>query len=90
MKAMDFENAILALGVEGLVIDEMKMACNSGGHVRQVNGHKDTTTVVWDASGKAFTSSSKTDYESFVDFQSGSAVIGRRLKRATELDLKFV
>ena len=36
MRVKDFEIAIDALSVDGLEIDEFKMAANSGGHVRQV------------------------------------------------------
>ena len=39
MRVAEFEKAIIALGVDGLEIDEFKMVANSGGQVRQVNGH---------------------------------------------------
>lgn len=89
MKINDFEKAIEALCVDGLVIDEMKMKANGGGHVNQANGHTDALTIVWDESGRAFTTSNQEEKEEFIGFNSGKTVIGRRLKRDTVYDLKF-
>jgi len=89
MRIKDFEKAIDELCVEELVIDEVKMKANSGGQVRQVNGHTRTLTVVWDEIGRAFTASLEQKNEDFIELSSGKAVSGRRLKHAHEFDLKF-
>lgn len=84
-----FEKAIEALCVQGLEIDEVKMKADSGGHVRQVNGHTDTLLVVWDELGRAFTTPKNRGTEEFVDLGSGKATFGKRLKRDNKFDLKF-
>ena len=89
MRIRDFEQAIDELCVEGLVIDEMKMRADSGGHVRQVNGHTRMLTVVWDELGRTFTTPQERESEEFIEIGSGKAVTGRRLKRDPEFDLKF-
>lgn len=89
MKVQDFERAIEALCVDGLEIDEVKMAANSGGHVSQVNGHTGMLIVLWDEGGRAFTAPSTQKNEDFIEFGSGKVVTGRRLKRDKEFDLKF-
>jgi hypothetical protein len=89
MRIKDFEKAIDALCVQGLVIDEVKMKADGGGHVRQVNGHTATLIVVWDELGRGFTTPQEQKNEEFIEIGSGKAVTGRRLKRDTEFDLKF-
>lgn len=89
MRIKDFEKGIGTLCVQGLVIDEMKMKANSGGHVRQVNGHTVSLLVIWDELGRAFTTAQEQKSEEFIEIGSGKAVTGRRLKRAPEFDLKF-
>ena len=55
MKIRDFEKAIIALGVSGLEIDEIKMAANGNGHVGSVYGKiGDSTYLWWDANGRGF------------------------------------
>ena len=88
MRIKDFEKGIGTLCVQGLVIDEMKMKANSGGHVRQVNGHTVSLLVIWDELGRAFQLRRSRKVE-FIEIGSGKAVTGRRLKRAPEFDLKF-
>lgn len=89
MKTKDFEKAIEALCVQGLEIDEVKTKDESGGCVLQVNGHTDTLTVVWDELGRAFTTPKDQETEEFIEFGSGKAIEGRRLKRDADFDLKF-
>lgn len=89
MKVRDYERAIDALCVHGLVIDEIKMQGDEGGQVRQVYGHTDTLTVLWDESGRAFTAPANQECEDFIEFGSGKIVTGRRLERSTGFDLKF-
>lgn len=89
MRVKDFEIAIDALSVDGLEIDEFKMAANSGGHVRQVNGHTKELTLLWDESGRAFSTPINQESESFIEFESGKTITGRRLKRDNSFDLKF-
>lgn len=89
MKTIDFEKAIDALCVDGLEIDEFKLAANSGGQVRQVNGHTKALTLVWDESGRAFSTHIDQESESFIELGSGKAITGRRLKRDIPFDLKF-
>lgn len=89
MRVAEFEKAIIALGVDGLEIDEFKMAANSGGQVRQANGHTKELTLLWDESGRAFSTPINQKSESFIEFGSGKAISGRRLKRDTSFDLKF-
>ncbi len=89
MKVQDFENAINALCVKELVIDEMKMKAEGGGHVIQANGHTDTQTIVWDESGRAFATPNQQENEEFIEFGSGKTVRRRRLKRDEVYDLKF-
>ena len=89
MRVAEFEKALMALGVDGLEIDEVKMVANSGGQVRQVNGHTMALTLLWDKDGKAFSTSIHQKSESFIEFGSGKTVLGRRLKRDTRFDLKF-
>ena len=89
MKTADFEKAIDALGVQGLEIDEFKMAANSGGQVNLVYGHTSALTIIWDESGRAFSTSLYQETESFIEFDSGKALSGRRIKRDTSFDLKF-
>ena len=89
MRVAEFEKAINALGVDGLEIDEFKMVANSGGQVRQVNGHTKALTLLWDKDGIAFSTSVHQRSESFIEFGSGKAISGRRLKRDTRFDLKF-
>jgi len=88
MRIKDFEKAIDGLCIQGLVIDEVKMKADGGGHVLQVNGHA-TVTVVWDELGRGFTVPQEEESEEFVEIDSGKAVTGRRLKRDTVFDLKF-
>lgn len=89
MRVAEYEKAIIALGVDGLEIDEFKMVANSGGQVRQVNGHTKALTLLWDKYGTAFSTSIHQKSESFIEFGSGKTVLGRRLKRDTRFDLKF-
>ena len=89
MKETEFKNAIIALGVDGLEIDEFKMTPNSDDQVRQANGHTKELTLLWDEFGRAFSTPINQKSESFVEFGSGKVVPGRRLKRDTSLDLKF-
>ena len=89
MRVKDFESAIEALSVEGLKIDEFKMSANSGGHVHQVNGHTKELTLLWDESGRAFSTPFDQESESFIEFRSGKTMRGRRLKRDYSFDLKF-
>jgi len=89
MRTGDFEKAIETLCVHGLEIDEIKMKANGGGQVWQVNGHTDTLTVVWDDSGRAYSTPKDQAVETFIKMGSGKAVEGRRLKRDAEFDLKF-
>ena len=89
MRVAEFEKAIISLGVNGLVIDEFKMAANGGGQVSLVNGHTTELTLVWDESGRAFSTSLFQERESFIEFDSGKAMTGRRLKRDKSFDLKF-
>lgn len=89
MKTIDFERAIDALAVQGLEIDEVKMKADSGGQVRQVNGHTDTLDIIWDDLGRAFTTPKNQETEEFIEFGSGRAAEGRRLKRDAGFDLKF-
>lgn len=89
MRVKDFESAIEALSVEGLEIDEFKIAANSGGHVRQVNGHTKELTLLWDESGRAFSTPIDQESENFIEFGSGKVISGRKLKRDTSFDLKF-
>lgn len=88
MRVAEFEKAIDALCVQGLVIDEMKLKANGDGHVRQVNGHTIKLKVVWDEFGRAFTIPQKQKSEVFIEIGSGKAVSGRRLKRTPEFDIK--
>lgn len=89
MKVQDFENAIVALCVNGLEIDEFKMAANSGGQVRQVNGHTKELILLWDESGRAFSTPVDQESETFIEFDSGKAISGRRLKRDKSFDLNL-
>ncbi len=89
MRVAEFETAIIALGVDGLVIDEFKMAANGSGQVCLVNGHTTELTLIWDESGRAFSTSLYQESESFIEFESGKAMTGRRLKRDKSFDLKF-
>jgi hypothetical protein len=89
MKTKDFEMAIDALCVQDVVIDEMKMKANSGGHIRQVNGHTTKLNVVWDEMGRAFTTPRHQESEEFIEMDSGKAVAGFRLERDSDFDLKF-
>ena len=89
MRVAEFEKAIIALGVDGLGIDEFKMATDGGGQVRYVNGHTKDLTLIWDESGRAFSTSIYQESESFIEFDSGKAMTGRRLKRDTRFDLKL-
>ena len=89
MRVKDFESAIEALSVEGLKIDEFKMSANSGGHVHQVNGHTKELTLLWDESGRAFSTPIDQESENFIEFGSGKVISGRKLKRDTSFDLKF-
>ena len=88
MSVAEFEKAIIALGVDGLGIDEFKMATDGGGQVRYVNGHTKDLILIWDESGRAFSTSIYKERESFIEFDSGKAVT-RRLKRDTRFDLKL-
>ena len=89
MRVAEFEKAIIALCVDGLEIDEFKMTANSGGQVRQANGHTKELTLLWDESGRAFSTPIDQESESFIEFGSGKAISGRRLKRDKSFDLKF-
>lgn len=85
MKVQDFEKAIVALNCS-IVLDEVKL---QEGQVRQFNGHKEGLQIVWDESGRAFTCTDDQESEEFIAEGSGKSVIGRRLKRDSEFDLKF-
>lgn len=85
MKIKDFETAICALDCP-IELDEVKL---QGGHVRQVNGHTATLTVVWDETGRAFTTPLAQESEEFIELGSGRTVAGRRIKRDAKFDLKF-
>jgi hypothetical protein len=89
MRVKDFEGAIEALKVDGLGIDEFKMVANGCGQVCLVNGHTKDLTLIWDESGRAFSTSIYQESESFIEYDSGKAMTGRRLKRDTRFDLKF-
>lgn len=89
MIVAEFEKAIISLGVDALVIDEFKMAANGGGQVRQANGHTKELTLLWDESGRAFSTPVDQESETFIEFDSGKAISGRRLKRDKSFDLKF-
>ena len=85
MKVQDFEKAIEALKCS-IVLDEVKL---QNGQVRQFNGHKEGLQIVWDESGRAFTCADDQESEEFIVAGSGKSVMGRRLKRDSEFDLKF-
>ena len=89
MRVAEFEKTIMALGVDGLGIDEFKMAADGGGQVRQVNGHTKALTLLWDESGRAFSTPIDQVSEQFIELGSGKAISGRRLRRDTTFDLKF-
>ncbi|MBQ3700918.1 MAG: hypothetical protein II886_13600 [Prevotella sp.] len=55
MKIEDFENAIHALGVNGLEITEVRYSATNGGEVQGVYGKiGELTFLWWDANGRGF------------------------------------
>ena len=89
MRIKDFERAINALCVSDLVIDEFKLKANSGGHVRQANGHTNSLKVIWDENGRCYSASATNSAEEFIDVENGQVVTGRMLNRDSKFDLKF-
>lgn len=87
MRVQDFENAIHALGVNGLEITEVKYSATKGGEVQSVYGKiGELTFLWWDVNGRGFRFDINPNQE-------GCTVVSHpeylMYDRAVDFDLKF-
>ncbi len=86
MKVIDFEMAIDALGVSGLVKDEVSLR---GGQVTRMHGHLGNLLIMWDDFGRAFTYTTCMKLSTTEPTQYHRKVAMKVFKRDTGYDLKF-
>jgi len=87
MKIKDFEQAIAALGVDGLEITKIVLSTTIAGQVNGVYGQRgDLTFLWWDEHGRGFRFDVNPNVEGCTVVSSPEYLDYRR---ATEFDLKF-
>lgn len=85
MKVQDFERAIIEMNCS-IVLDEVKI---HKGHVRRFYGHKDCLLIMWDESGRGYSTMLNTVEKTEVRHDTHKGVAESCYDRDVVYDLKF-